>query len=160
MASRLVGEVPRVKGPALASRNKVPLFTEQEGAKRRPLMVKPGSDGELSDRSQASSRVWSLGHSKYPSPQVYPRNPELRLVFCVKSGEGRFWSTVSDTSNPPSCIHHCCLPSFLHHPLPLFHHPASSTPTFSTSSCSSPHLHHCTFCGMELNGRLRMGKKR
>lgn len=96
-----VGEVPRVKGPALASRNKFPLFTEQEGAICRPLMVKSGNDGELPHRSQASSRLVT-GHSKYPSPQVYPSNPVLRLFSCVTSGEGRFWSTVPETSNPPS----------------------------------------------------------
>lgn len=136
-----------MNGPALASRNKFPLFTEQEGAKCRTLMVNSGNDGELSDRSEASSRDWSLGHSKYPSPQVYPPNPDLRLFCCVRSGEGRFWSTVSETSNPPSCIHHCCLPSFLHHCcLPSFLHPsvlpshlaASTTATFP-SSCI---LHH------------------
>lgn len=129
-----------MKGPALASRNKFPLFTEQEGAKCRTLMVNSGNDGELSDRSEASSRDWSLGHSKYPSPQVYPPNPDLRLFCCVRSGEGRFWSTVSETSNPPSCIHHCCLPSFLHPPLLPSLLPPSISAAFPPCC-----IHHCHF---------------
>lgn len=102
--------------------------------------MNPGNDGDLSDSSQAASRDWSLGHSEYPSPQVYPPNPHLRLFCCVRSGEGRFWSTVSETSTPPSCIQHCHLPTVLHHPLPLFHLPASSTSTFPPSCI----IHHCS----------------
>lgn len=51
----------RVKGPALASRNKLPLFTEQEGAKCRALMVSSGNDGELSDRSQLPAEIGHWG---------------------------------------------------------------------------------------------------